>query len=427
MKYEKSVLVNGMRAIAVPMKNTEAVTLLVLVGTGSRYETKDISGISHFLEHLFFKGTKGRPSPGQIAKVLDKIGASYNAFTSKEFTGFWVKTASSDFNIGLDIVSDILLESIFKKEEIERERGVIIQEKNMREDLPPARVGDILENVLYGDTPLGRDIIGNEKSIAEINREHIIEYLKKNYFGSNIVVAVAGNIESDTVFKKLSAAFKKMPKGKIKPKKKQNDFQKEPNIRLVEKKTDQMHFAIALRAYNMFDEKKYGLGLLSVILGGNVSSRLWLEIREKLGLAYYIGSADEQYTDVGYFGIKAGVSHDSLAKVLGKTVEIIGKIKKQGISEKELKDAKSFTRGHFVLGLESSDEIAMFYASQELLLNRILEPKDVLKKIEKVSKNDILKIEKEIFRPDKCNLAAIGQHGDLEAKTNAYQKIINKI
>ena len=427
MRYEKRVFENGLRAVVAPMKNTDAVTLLVLVGAGSRCETKDIGGISHFLEHLFFKGTKNRPSPGQIAKVLDKIGAVYNAFISKEFTGFWVKTASNDFNIGLDIVSDILLEPLFKKEEIERERGVIFQEKNMREDMPHAKVGDILENVLYGDTPLGRDIIGNDQSIAKIRREQIIKYLKNNYFGSNTVVAVAGNIESGIAFQKLSQAFRKMPKGKIKAKEKTDDFQKEPRIKLVEKKTDQMHFAMALRAYNLFDEKKYGLGLLSTILGGNLSSRLWLEIREKLGLAYYIGSGDEQYTDAGYLDIKAGVSHDSLPKVLEKAVEIIKKIKRQGISEKELKDAKSFTRGRFILSLESSDEVAMFYAGQELLLKRILQPEDILKKIEKVSKNDILKIEKEIFRVDKCNLAAIGQHGDLKKQTQLYKKILKRI
>ncbi len=427
MKYEKRVFGNGIRAIVAPMKNTDAATLLVLVGAGSRCETKDIGGISHFLEHLFFKGTKSRPSPGQIAKVLDKIGAVYNAFTSKEFTGFWVKTASNDFNIGLDIVSDILLEPLFKKEEIERERGVIIQEKNMWEDVPQRRVGEILENVLYGDTPIGRDIIGNDQSIAKIQRDQIIKYLKNNYFGSNVVVAVAGNIESDIAFQKLSQAFRKMPKGKIKPREKADDFQKKPQIKLIEKKTDQMHFAIALRAYDMFDEKKYALGLLSTIFGGNLSSRLWLEIREKLGLAYYIGSGDEQYTDAGYLDIKAGVSHDSLQKVLEKAVEIIKKIKRLGISEKELKDAKSFTRGRFILGLESSDEVAMFYAGQELLLKRILQPEEILKKIEKVSKNDILKIEKEIFRADKCNLAAIGQHGDMKAKSDFYRKIINKI
>jgi len=427
MHYEKKILKNGLKAIVVPMENTEAVTLLVLVGTGSRYEEKNTGGISHFLEHLFFKGTKSRPSPGQIARVLDKIGAIYNAFTSKEYTGFWVKSAFTEFDTSLDIVSDILLEPVFKEEEIERERNVILQEKNMREDMPYARAADILENVLYGDTPLGRDIVGSEESIKSIKRNQIINYLKNHYLGSNTVVVVAGNIGRNEAFTKLKKTFGKMQKGKIKTQKKADDSQKSSHVHLIEKKTDQMHFAMGLRAYSMFDEKKYALGLLTTILGGNLSSRLWMEIREKLGLAYYVGSATEQYTDVGYLEIKAGVPHESLARVLEKVVEIIGKIKQKGVSDKELNDAKSFTRGRFALSLESSDEVAMFYGEQELLLKRMFQPEDILKKIGKVSKSDILKIEADIFNPTKINLVAIGQHKDIKKQEQLYKKIFNKI
>ncbi len=410
-----------------PMENTETAMLLVLVGTGSRYEDRNINGISHFLEHLFFKGTKSRPSPGQVAAVLDKIGALFNAFTSKEFTGFWVKTASADFDIGLDVVSDILLEPIFKKEEIEKERGVIFQEKNMKEDIPQARAGEILENVLYGDAPLGWDIIGTENSIGKIKKEQITGYLKEHYVGSNTVVIAAGNIDANKTFSKLGKAFRLMPKGKIKPKKEASDFQKNFQIKLVEKKTDQMHLAMGLRAYNMFDEKKYALNLLSVILGGNMSSRLFMEIREKLGLAYYVGSSGEQYTDVGYLNIGAGVPHDSLPKILEKITEIIRKIKEKGILEKELKDAKSFARGRFALSLESSDEVAMFLGEQELLLRKILQPEEILKKIEKVSRNDIMKAGTDVFNSSKSNLVAIGQHQDIKAKEQLYKKIFNKI
>lgn len=426
MHYEKKVFKNGLKAIVVPMENTETVTLLVLVGTGSRYESKNIGGISHFLEHLFFKGTKSRPKPGQIHRVLDRIGASYNAFTSKEYTGFWVKTAFSDFDIGLDIVSDILLEPIFNKDEIEKERNVIFQEKNMREDLPPARASDILENVLYGDTPLGRDIIGNDESIAKIQRREIINYLKNHYFGSNTVIATAGNIGAKDVFSKLEKAFRKMSQGKPKSREKAKDFQKEPQIKLIEKKTDQMHFAMGIRAYDMFDEKKYGLGLLATVLGGNLSSRLWMEIREKMGLAYYVGAGPEQYTDTGYLALKAGVPHDKLSKVLEKIIEVVKKIKQKGISERELRDAKSFARGRFALSLESSDEVASFYAEQELLLKKILEPEEILKKIEKVSRGDIIKIGSEIFRPAKINLVAIGQHQNIKREEQLYAQIFAK-
>ncbi len=427
MKYEKKIFKNGLRAIVAPMENTETAMLLVLVATGSRYEDKNTSGISHFLEHLFFKGTKTRPNPGQIHSALDKIGAVHNAFTSKEFTGFWVKSAAADFDIGLDIVSDILFEPIFKKEEIEKERGVIFQEKNMIEDAPQARAAEILENILYSDSPLGWDIIGNNDSLKKIQREQIIKYLKDHYVSSNAVVVAAGNININKTFSKLEKAFRPMPKGKIKSIKKAGDFQNNFQIKLVEKKTDQMHLALGLRAYNMFDEKKYALNLLSTILGGNASSRLFMEIREKLGLAYYVGSGGEQYTDVGYLGIRAGVPHDSLEKVLAKIAEIIKKLRQKGISEKELKDAKSFTRGRFALSLESSDEVAEFLAEQELMLKKILQPAEILKKIEKVSRNDILRAGADIFNPAKINLVAIGQHQDIKKKEQLYKKIFNKI
>ena len=427
MKYEKRVFKNGLRAIVTPMENTETAMLLVLVGTGSRYEDRNINGISHFLEHLFFKGTKKRPNPGQIHSALDKIGAIHNAFTTKEFTGFWVKTAAADFDIGLDVVSDILLEPIFKKEEIEKERGVIFQEKNMIEDTPQARAGEILENVLYGDAPLGWNIIGNNDSLKKIQREQIIRYLKDHYVGSNAIVVAAGNIDANKTFSKLEKSFRLMPKGEIKPRNEADDLQENFQIKLVEKKTDQMHFAMGLRAYNMFDEKKYALNLLSVILGGNASSRLFMEIREKLGLAYYVGSGGEQYTDVGYLSIGAGVPHDALQKVLEKIAEIIGKIKEKGISEKELKNAKSFARGRFALSLESSDEVAMFLGEQELLLRKILQPEEILKKIEKVSRNDIMKAGTDVFNSSKSNLVAIGQHQDIKAKEQLYKKIFNKI
>lgn len=427
MHYEKKIFENGMKAIVIPMENTSAVTLLVLIGTGSRYESKNINGISHFLEHLFFKGTKSRPSPGEIASALDKIGAVYNAFTSKELTGFWVKSAYSDFDVSLDIVSDILLEPLFKEEEIERERGVILQEKNMREDMPPAKADEVLENVLYGDTPLGWDVIGTEESIKSIGRNQILDYLKNHYIGPNAVVIVAGNVDKNKTFSDLEKKFKRMPEGKAKDAEKEKDFQESPRIKLIDKKTDQMHFAMAVRAYDIFDERKYPLSLLATVMGGNMSSRLWMEIREKLGLAYYISSANEYYADAGYMAVKAGVPHEDLAVVLEKIADAFKGIRDKGVSEKELKDAKSFTRGRLALSLESSDEVAMFCGEQELLTKKILQPEEILEKIEKVSGNDILNIGRDILKPEKINLVAIGQHKDISAKTQLYNNLFAKL
>ncbi|MBU2219246.1 insulinase family protein, partial [Patescibacteria group bacterium] len=301
-QVEKKVLDNGLRVIIVPMKNSEAVTIQVLVGAGSRYEPKKINGISHFLEHLFFKGTKSRPKPGQVHKDLNRIGAAYNAFTSKENTGFWVKSSVEDFDVGLDVVSDILLEPLFKNEEIEKERGVILQEISMYEDEPRRRVIDIVENVLYGDQPLGRDIAGTKETINNIKRTDIVKYESDNYLSKNMVVIAAGNIDKKTAFKKIKNVFSRIRKGENKSFQRIKISQKSPQIKIIKKDSDQTHFALAFRGYDMFDEKRYILNLLSVVLGGNMSSRLFTEIREKLGLAYYVYSWGDQYNDCGYLG-----------------------------------------------------------------------------------------------------------------------------
>lgn len=427
IQFKKKVLSNGLRVISAPMENTDAVTFLVLVGVGSRYETKNINGISHFLEHLFFKGTKSRPKPGQVFKDLDKIGATYNAFTSKETTGFWVKSATDDFDVGLDIVSDILLEPLFKKEEIDRERGVILQEINMYEDEPRRRVWDMLENVMYGDQPIGWDIAGKKEIVAKIKRSDIVNYKNNNYLSKNMVVAVAGNIDPQVVFEKIEKRFKKIKKGKNKASKGAVVFQKKPSVEILSKDCDQTHLAMGIRGYDIHDSRRHALNLLSIILGGNMSSKLFTEIREKLGLAYYVHAYNDQYSDCGYLGIGTGIGHLELEKVFGKIMEIINSLKKKGFSKKDINFAKSFLRGQTALQLESSDEIANYCAGQELFYKKITQPEETLKKIEKVTQHDILKVAKDIFRSGRMNMAIIGAQEDSAKKELFYKKLFSKI
>jgi predicted Zn-dependent peptidase len=427
IEFEKKVLNNGLRVFAAPMKNTEAVTLLVLVGVGSRYETKKLNGISHFLEHLFFKGTKNRPRAGEVFKELDRMGASYNAFTSKENTGFWVKSSVRDFDESLDIVSDILQESIFKEEEIEKERGVILQEISMYEDEPRKKVLDVIENVVYGDQPVGWDIIGTKENVRVIRRADIIDFKLKNYFSKNIVIVVAGGIDEKIIFQKVEKAFSRLDNGKNKSYKKALVFQKAPNVKILQKDSDQTHFAIAARGYSMFDERRYALNILSVILGGNMSSRLFVEIREKLGLAYYVYAFGDQYADCGYLGMAAGIPHEKLKKVIGKITDMIGGIKKKGISKKDLDFAKGFVRGQMALRLESTDEIASFIAGQELFYKKIMQPEEIIKKIEKVSRDDILKVAGDIFQPNKINMAVIGCQKDTAESAAFYKKLFSNL
>ncbi len=427
IKFKKKTLGNGLRVVAAPMENTQAVTLMVLVGVGSRYETKNINGISHFLEHLFFKGTKSRQKPGEVFKDLDKIGAAYNAFTSKETTGFWVKSAKKDFDVSLDIVSDILLEPLLKKEEIEKERGVILQEISMYEDEPRRKVWEILENTLYGNQPIGWDIAGPKEIVEKIKREDIVSYKNKNYLSKNIVVAVSGNVDPCNVFEKIEKSFSKIKKGKNKTCLKADVVQRNPRVKILSKDFDQTHLSLAFRAYGMYDEKKYILNLLAVILGGNSSSKLFTEIREKLGLAYYVFAMGDQYMDCGYLGIGTGISHDNLEKTVKKILDVTGKIKKDGISKNDLNFAKSFLRGQTALKLEASDEIASFCAGRELFYEEILQPEEILEKIEKITQDDILKVANEIFQPSRINMAVIGKQEKHKKQEDYYKNLFSKI
>ena len=423
IKFEKKVLDNGLRVILAPMETTGAVTMQIAVKTGSRNENKDINGVSHFLEHLFFKGTKRRPKAGQIMKELDRIGAGHNAFTSKEMTCFWVKTASKDFDVGLDILSDMFLNPIFKQKEIDKEKGVVLQEISMCEDDPSRMVWDLLENVAYGDQPMGWDILGTGDNIKKISRDKIIKYRSKNYLAGNAVVVVVGNFDASKVWKDIKNIFGGIRKGKNKEPQKTFINQNTPQVKIRDKKTDQTHMMLAFRAYDMYDERRYPLGLLSLIFGGNTSSRLWMEIREKLGLAYYVSSFSEKSFDCGYLGIAAGVAHENMEKTVKIAGKILADIGKKGISKKELDDAKSCLRGQTALSLESTDSIASYLAGRELFYNEIIQPEDELKKFEKVTQSDILKVARDIFKPEKINMAVIGKHENFADREVYYQEL----
>ena len=423
MKFEKRTFKNGLRCIVAPMKDTEAVTLWALFGTGSKYETKKINGISHFLEHLFFKGTKSRPKPGQIWRELDRIGAQKNAFTSKEYTGYYVKSSAKHFDIGLDIVSDILVEPLFKKEEVEKERGVILQEIAMYEDNPQRQAYQLIEELMYGDQPAGWEVAGTPDIVKKITRDEILKYKESNYIAGNAVVAVAGNIDPEAAFAKTEKAFLHMPEGKKLNKIKVLERQKRPAIQFKKKDVDQTHLRLALRAYNMYDERRYALQVLATILGGNMSSYLWREIREKQGLAYYVGTSADEATDTGYLLATAGVSHANFLKTVKKIIEIFKHIKSNGVTERELDFAKEFIRGSMALAFETTDDVATFLASQELFYGKIMMPEDILSKIEKVRRSDIMKVVKDVFKRDKVNLAAITP----EENTADYDKILNSL
>jgi predicted Zn-dependent peptidase len=417
---KKITLKNGLRIITLPQQSTEAVTILILVGTGSKYETKEISGISHFLEHMFFKGTKKRPDKLKIAETLDKIGGLYNAFTGEDYTGYFAKVAFAQFDTALDWVSDIFLNSTLPEKEVAREKRVIIEEINMIYDNPMSRVVLLWNKLLYGDQPAGWDIAGTKESITASSRQDLVNYMKTQYVASNTIVCVAGKIEDSAAIKKVKKCFSKIsiaqPKGKSKVVEKQNC----PQSLLAFRETDQTHLCLGTRGYDLFHPQRYAQEVLGVILGGMMSSRLFMEIRENLGLAYYIKTSVDANPDTGFLVTQVGVDNKKAQKAIAAILKEYKKISNKRIPSAELKKAKNYIKGKMALLLEPSDVLASFYGLQELLEGGILTQKEIYAKISKVSAGEVQSVAKDIFRPEKLNLALVGPFK--EKKT--FQKIL---
>ena len=410
--YKKTTLKNGLRIITVPAKNTKTAAVLVLVKTGSKYETKDINGISHFLEHMFFKGTKKSPNTIKLIEPLDKIGGVYNAFTSQEYTGYWAKVDANHLDLVLDWVSDIYLNSKLEQKEIDLEKGTILQELNMYLDAPMRYVSDLWTNLLYGDQPAGWHIIGTENVIKNIKRNDFIKYLNNHYSSKNTVIAVAGNINQKAVINKIEKYFKSINILKTKNKLLVKESQNKPESLIYYKDTDQTHLILGVRAYNTFHPDKYALGLLGVILGGNMSSRMWISVRERQGLAYYVRTGAETDTDTGFLTTSAGVDNKKVERAISTILSEYKKISQKKVSDSELKKAKDYIKGTSLISMEASDEQASFYASQELLTDKILTLDEKFSKIDKVTVDDIQRVAKDIFKPEKLNLALIGPFKD---------------
>lgn len=410
MKHKKTTLKNGLRIVTVPMKETQTVTVSVMVGVGSRYEKNQEAGLSHFIEHMLFKGTKKRPTTLDISEELDAIGGEFNAFTSKDRTMYYAKVDSKHVNTALDVISDIYLNSKIEEKEIAKEKGTIIQELNMYEDIPMKNIVDLFENVLYPNTKLGREIIGYKKTIQSLKRNDFIDYMNRFYVANDTVICVAGRFDEKKIIKELKKVFGKMSSGKKAKIERVKENQKKPVVKIKFKKTDQTHLVLGSRAYNWDHKDRYALGLLAIILGGNMSSRLFIEVREKRGLAYYVKSNTELYEDVGYIATQAGVEHKNLEKTILTILGEYKKISENKVSEKELRNAKDCIKGQAVMGMEASDEVAMFHIDQEVTHGKIITLEEKFSLIEKVTTEDIARVAKDVFRSGKLNLAVIGPH-----------------
>jgi predicted Zn-dependent peptidase len=374
-------LKNGLRVIVVESASFPTVTTQLLVGAGSRYETKENNGIAHFFEHMAFKGSKKYPSSCVISSTIEGEGGVFNAFTAKDHTGYWIKALSEDFPVVIDVLSDMVLNPLLDKGEIEREKGVIAEEINMYEDNPARKVGEVLDTLLYPDNPLGYDIAGTKDIVDTFNRKTFTDYIDTHYHAKNAVLVVAGGVKYIKGFNELiEEKFANWHGGVKSTFEKVIEKQSAPQIIVRTKKTEQAHFCLGYRTFSQYDKRRYVLSVLSTILGGGMSSRLFMEVREKRGLCYYISTGRELYEDVGNLVTQAGVTND-LEKVKESIRVIIAehnKIAKGDLKQEELYKAKELLKGRLMLSLEDSSNVASFYGNKMLLENEVVEPQKII-------------------------------------------------
>lgn len=405
--YKKSVLSNKVPLFTIPIKGAKTTTTLIMFKTGSKHEKRETSGISHFLEHLFFKGTKKRPNTLILSSEMDSLGGEYNAFTAKEYTGYWFKVANNKVGKALDIMGDMLFNSLFDPEEIEREKGVIIEELNMYEDNPRMHIEDVFEACLFGDTPAGWETIGTKKNIQNFKREDFIKYLEAQYGANSVYIIIAGAVRAKDkllakkIFCKFEANKRQLNKLVIKQ-------QTTPQLKVSFKKTDQVTLSLGVRTVPIGHLDEFTLKLLAIILGGSMSSRLFINLRERKGLAYFVRTNTEFYSDSGYLTTQAGVPAIKVEEAIQTILAEYKKITTELVPNKELKRAKDLLQGRVLLQMEASDNLANWYAQQAIYRPHILTPGGMIKIIKSINAKQLQAVASKIFINKGLNLALIG-------------------
>jgi predicted Zn-dependent peptidase len=416
-QYQLTKLKNGLRLMTVPMPGVESLTVMIGVAAGSRFESKSIGGIFHFLEHMAFKGTHKRPSALSISSEIDGVGGMFNAFTDKELTAYHIKLASKHQELAFDIISDMLTNSLFKAEEIEREKGVIIEEINMYEDTPIRKVHEVFERLIYGNNPMGWSIAGTKTTVKQLQKKDFLDTIDRLYFAQNMALIVAGKVDHQSIKKMAGQYFgglNKAGKSRFEPIKM---VQKRSKVKLVTKKTEQAHFCLGVPGYHYSHPDRFTLGVLAAVLGGGMSSRLFIQIRERRGLAYYTDCAPDFHTDSGYLLAKAGVRLKKAGEAIEVTLDEFFNLTKTPVPNKELNKAKELLKGRMILALEDSQRVAGRYAYQVLLKDKIRTPQQTIEEIDKVTSDDVRRVAKAVFKPQKLNLAIVGPYQDREKFT----------
>ena len=436
MNFDKTTLSNGLRVITAPMSAMESATVQILIGSGSRDEDVKKQGLAHFLEHMVFKGTKKYPTSAVISAAVDGIGGEINASTGKERTGYYIKAWERYLSLAFDILSQFISAPILKEREIEKEKGVIIEEIAMYEDLPMYKAPYLFEELLFDKTSLGLDTSGTPETVRSMEKKDFAGFITDHYQPKNMVLSVAGKFEREAVLELAEKYFGKLKSGNqatrkpdsqvtrqsdnLKTRQPENPSRK-PEIRMVNKKTEQAHIVLGVRGNRLGHPDRYKEAVLASILGGGMSSWLWNEIREKRGLAYYVRCDIDHYKDTGYVAARAGVKLDSVEEAIEVILAQFNKISTPGkVKDRELTKAKEYLKGRLALGLEDTHSVSEFFGDQELFEEEVRTVEQVMAGIDAVTLGDLHKLANDFFKASKLNLAVVGPYTD----TVKFQKLL---
>ena len=412
--FERRTLDNGLRVLTAPLDHAQSVACFVMLAAGSRYERAENRGIAHFAEHMFFKGTERRPTSRDLTTIVDGIGGEFNAFTSKEYTGYYVRCAGADRDTAFDVLLDMLRHSKFDPEEIEREKGVILEEMNMYNDTPRDHIGTIYETLIFGDNPLGWEILGTKDTIRGAARETFLDYIGEWYTPERMIIGVSGMV-GDALEPMLEELLGEMsPNGERRPAPADLDASAGPKVNVHHKDADQAHLILGVPSYPIDHPDRYTLQLLSTVLGGGMSSRLFTEVRERRGLAYYVHGINHSYTDAGSLYAQAGVDLNRIDDAVKVIVEQFEKMAEEAVPGDELEKARSLSKGRFVLRTESPQGLLMFGLNREVLEGSALEPKEYLAALDSVTVEDVQRVAQDLIARKKVHLAVIGPFDDDE-------------
>jgi predicted Zn-dependent peptidase len=407
--YRKAVLDNGLRILTSPMPHTRSVSIGFFIGVGSRYESDEQSGVSHFIEHMVFKGTAKRPTARDIAVAIEGIGGLFNASTGREASTYWAKVAQPHLDIAIDVLVDMLRHAKFEPEEINRERRVIIEEINLTLDTPDSLVHLLINELVWPNHPLGRDVAGTKESLSTLDREDLLTYLRRHYQPNNTVVSVAGNIEHEAVVGRIAALLGDWAMGEAaSPYRPAEDNQAEPRLRIHYKETEQAHLCLSVPGIPRDHPDRFKLRLLNAVLGEGMSSRLFTEIREKRGLAYSIYSYVSAVNDTGAVGIYAGVDPRRIEDAIQAILAEWDRLRQESVPADELAKAKEFIKGRLLLQMEDSFSVTAWVGRQEVLSPKVLTVDEVIEATEAVTATDIQRVAQYLFLGERLNLAVVG-------------------